>query len=264
MIQTIRPASLLQPRAVLFDFDGTLSLIRSGWMDVMIPMMVEILADLRTGESEADLTLTVEEFVWRLTGKDTIYQMIALAEEVQKRGGTALDPVAYKGRFLDLQTHVIADREDDVRERRCPTDRYLVPGARALLDDLRARGLTMYLTGGTDESSVRAEADLLEVSRYFNGGIYGTTDDPELFTKRMLVQRIVTPIEGPQLLGFGDGFVEIEEVKLAGGVAVGVATDEPACRFVDDWKQDRLIGAGADYIIPNYLCREELLQALFP
>jgi hypothetical protein len=53
----------------------------------------------------------------------------------------------------------------------------------------------------------------------------------------------VTPIEGRQLLG--------------------VATDEPACRFVDDWKQTRLIEAGADYIIPNFLRYEELLQALF-
>src|SRR5262245_20162465 len=98
MIQIIRPATLSHPRAVLFDFDGTLSLIRSGWMDVMIPMMVEILADLRTGESEAELTAVVEEFVWRLTGKDTIYQMIGLAEEVQKRSGTTADPVAYKRR----------------------------------------------------------------------------------------------------------------------------------------------------------------------
>jgi phosphoglycolate phosphatase len=56
MIQTLRPATLSQPRAVLFNFDATLSLIRSGWMDVMIPMMVEILADLRTGESDAQLT----------------------------------------------------------------------------------------------------------------------------------------------------------------------------------------------------------------
>src|SRR4030095_13970422 len=190
-------------------------------------------------------TLVVEEFVWRLTGKDTIYQMITLGEEVQKRGGTALDPVAYKGRFLDLQAHVIADREDDVRGRMCAPDRSLVPGSRALLDDLQARGLTMYLTGGTDASSVKTEAELLDVSRYFNGGIFGTTDDPELFTKRMLVQRIVTPIEGPQLLGFGDGFVEIEEVKLAGGVAVGVATDEPGCRFVDDWEQARADRGGA-------------------
>ncbi|HJW83278.1 MAG TPA: hypothetical protein VJ754_03140 [Anaerolineae bacterium] len=33
-------------RSALFDFDGTLSLIREGWQGVMIPMMVEIL--LRT------------------------------------------------------------------------------------------------------------------------------------------------------------------------------------------------------------------------
>ena len=65
---------------MLFDFDGTLSLIRSGWMNVMVPMMVEILADLKTGESEEQLRAMVEEFVWRLTGKETIYQMIAFAE----------------------------------------------------------------------------------------------------------------------------------------------------------------------------------------
>ena len=30
-------------RAALLDFDGTLSLVRQGWQDVMIPMMVEVL-----------------------------------------------------------------------------------------------------------------------------------------------------------------------------------------------------------------------------
>jgi phosphoglycolate phosphatase len=264
MMQIIRHVILTEPRAVLFDFDGTLSLVRSGWMDVMIPMMVEILGELGTGESEAELTRVVEDFVWRLTGKDTIYQMIALADEVKRRGGNALDPVLYKRRYLDLLSHVIADRIDDLREHRCPTDRYLVPGAREVLEDLQARGLTLYLASGTDEPYMKAEADLLDVTRYFNGGVYGAQDDPELFSKRMLVQRIITRIQGSQLLGFGDGFVEIEEVKLAGGVAVGVATDEPACRFIDDWKQTRLIGAGADYVIPNFLCRQELLQALFP
>jgi len=46
----------------LFDFVGTLSLIRSGWTDVMVPMMVQILLDLRTGEPEARLRGIVEEF----------------------------------------------------------------------------------------------------------------------------------------------------------------------------------------------------------
>ena len=35
----------------------------------------------------------------------------------------------------------------------------------------------------------------------------------------------------------GDGYVEIEEVKLVGGVAVGVASTEPECVTVDEWKR---------------------------
>ena len=88
MVENIRPGvSARDTKVVLFDFDGTLSLIRSGWMNVMVPMMVEILADLNTGESEEQLRGVVEDFVWRLTGKETIYQMIAFAEAVQARGG---------------------------------------------------------------------------------------------------------------------------------------------------------------------------------
>jgi len=46
-------------------------------------------------------------------------------------------------------------------------------------------------------------------------------------------------------------------------VAVGVATAEPECLHVDEWKRKRLASVGADFIIPNYICREELLQTLF-
>ena len=48
----------LRPRPeishVLFDFDGTLSLIRQGWPDVMVPMFVEALPRL-PGETDDDL-----------------------------------------------------------------------------------------------------------------------------------------------------------------------------------------------------------------
>src|SRR3974377_1355936 len=36
-------------RHVLFDFDGTLSLIREGWPEVMVPMMVEVLQATGSG-----------------------------------------------------------------------------------------------------------------------------------------------------------------------------------------------------------------------
>src|SRR5258708_11535164 len=102
MVENITPGvSARNARVVLFDFDGTLSLIRSGWMNVMVPMMVEILLDLRTGETEEQLRSVVEEFVWQLTGKETIYQMIAFADAIQVRGGQPLAPLAYKKMYLD-------------------------------------------------------------------------------------------------------------------------------------------------------------------
>ncbi len=249
---------------MLFDFDGSLSLIRTGWFQVMVPMMVETLAGLGSGESEAELRGVVEDFIWRLTGQDTIYQMIALATEVQRRGGAALDPLAYKKRYLERLWSVIGERVEALRRGACSPDRYLVPGARALLEALRERGFTMYLASGTDEADLREEAGLLNIARYFDG-IHGALDDYTSFSKRILVQRILSApgVGGEQLLGFGDGYVEIEEVKQAGGVTVGVATHEPECLVVDEWKRQRLIGVGADYIIPNYVCGDELMETLF-
>ena len=257
--------SAISAKVALFDFDGTLSLIRSGWMGVMVPMMVEVLAECRTGESDAQLREVVEDFVWRLTGQETIYQMIRLAEEVRARGGLPLDPLVYKHRYLERLWQVIRHRVEELRAGACSPDRYLVPGARAVLEALRGRGLRMYLASGTDEIYMKEEANLLDVARYFDGGVYGALDDYRSFSKRILVERILTLPEtrGVDLLGFGDGYVEIEEVKRVGGVAVGIASDEPDCLAIDEWKRQRLIGAGADYIVPNYLGFDALTRTLF-
>src|SRR5512139_1015067 len=99
MIQILRPgASATHTRVVLFDFDGTVSLIRSGWVDVMVPMMVEVLLETKSGESEEEIRALVMDFVAQLTGKQTVYQMIELADQVSKRGGKPLDPLVYKHR----------------------------------------------------------------------------------------------------------------------------------------------------------------------
>ena len=42
----------------VFDFDGTISVIRSGWADCMIPMMVEHLLNLKTGEVRNENPIT--------------------------------------------------------------------------------------------------------------------------------------------------------------------------------------------------------------
>ncbi|HEX5431535.1 MAG TPA: HAD family hydrolase [Bryobacteraceae bacterium] len=265
MIEKIRSANASGARAVIFDFDGTLSLIRSGWVNVMVPMMVEILLSLKTGESEEELHSVVEEFVWRLTGKETIYQMMEFADHVARRGGVALDPLEYKKMYLDRLWVMIGSRVEELRKGRVSPERYLVPGARGLLELLKERGLRMYLASGTDEVYMKEEARLLDVARYFDGGIYGALDDYKSFSKKILIQRILSQpgVHGAELLGFGDGYVEIEEVKLVGGTAVGVASKEPECREIDPWKRERLIGVGADFIVPNFLLCDELASALF-
>jgi phosphoglycolate phosphatase len=267
MIECLRPGvSARNARVVLFDFDGTISTIRSGWEDVMVPMMVEILLELKTGESEESLRILVEDFVGRLTGKQTMYQMVELANQVELRGGSPPDPLVYKKMYLDLLHAKIAHRLEELRKGEVSPEKYLVPGARRLLESLEARGLTMYLASGTDQQYMREEAGLVDVSKYFCGRVYGALDDYKSFSKKILIQRLIVSAEceGPALLGFGDGYVEIENIKEVGGVAVGVATAEPECREVDDWKRKRLVGVGADFIVPNYLCHDELMAALFP
>ena len=266
MVERLHPGvSARNARVCLFDFDGTISLIRSGWMEVMIPMMVETLAGLDTGEPVEQLRAMVEESVGRLTGKQTIYQMIEFADRVRSYGGKPLDPLEYKRIYLGRLHRKIRHRLDDLAQGASP-EKYLVPGARALLEALRARGLKLYLASGTDQEFMRREARLLDVDRYFDGGIYGALDDYKSFSKKILIQRVIASAEcrGDQFLCFGDGYVEIENVKEVGGIAVGVATDEPACQAVDAWKRRRLTGVGADFIIPNFLCQEQLLASLFP
>jgi phosphoglycolate phosphatase len=266
MVEQLRPGvSAKDARVCLFDFDGTISLIRSGWMDVMVPMMVGILADLKSGETEDQLRTVVEDYIGRLTGKQTMYQMIEFADQITARGGTPLDPLEYKRMYLDLLHEKIRGRLEELRGGGSP-EKYLVPGTRALIEALKERGLKLYLASGTDQEYMRDEAHLLDVDRYFDGGVYGALDDYKSFSKKILIQRLITSSEfrGEEFLCFGDGYVEIENVKEVGGVAVGVASDEPACQVVDQWKRTRLAGVGADFIVPNFLCREQLFASLFP
>ncbi len=267
MIEKVRPAvSAKNARFVLFDFDGTVSLIRSGWVDVMVPMMVEILAELKTGETEAELRPIVVEFVGRLTGKQTMYQMIELARQVELRGGRPLEPLQYKKMYLSKLHDKIRHRIEELRSQTVPPDKYLVPGVLPMIQALHGKGLKMYLASGTDQEYMRDEARLLGVDSYFTGGVHGALDDYKSFSKQILIQRVIAEsgCQGGDFLCFGDGYVEIENVKEVGGVAVGVATAEPECGHVDEWKRKRLLGAGADFIIPNFLCYQELLTVLFP
>ncbi len=251
-------------RHALFDFDGTLSLIREGWQGVMVPMMVEILLQTPRAEDEAAIRTVVREFVIRLTGKQTIYQMIQLAEEVEKRGGRPLDPLAYKRMYLDRLWERIKGRVADLEAGRMQPDDMMVPGGRAMLEALTARGVRCYLASGTDEPYVLHEAELLGLPRYF-AGIYGAHDDYKAHDKRIVIQHIISEnqLSGPEFVAFGDGYVEIEDARSVNGIAVGVATNEAERQGIDEWKRSRLIQAGAQVIVPDFRECGKLVEFLF-
>jgi len=250
-------------RHALFDFDGTISLIREGWQEVMVPMMVEILLQTPRHESEAELHAVVKDFVERLTGKQTIYQMIELCEEVRKRGGDPLAPQVYKRMYHERLMEHIEGRLVALNSSQVPPEEMMVPGARPMLEALRARNVTCYLASGTDEPYVMDEATALGITRYF-AGIYGALDDYQNYSKRMVIERIITEnrLAGSEFVAFGDGFVEIEDTKAVGGIAVGVASNEATRHGINQWKRRRLIQAGADLIVPDFREHERLVTHL--
>ncbi|MFO7637066.1 MAG: haloacid dehalogenase-like hydrolase [Clostridia bacterium] len=251
--------------SVIFDFDGTLSLIRRGWQEIMTPYFTEVLMDTPGTHGFQQENECARDFIDLLTGKQTIYQCIRLNEEVVKRGGEKRDPMVYKDEYNRRLLEKIEYRRKGLLEKTIETRDYLVPGSVGLLESLLAHGMDIYLASGTDHLYVEEEARLLDLAKYFGDRIYGARDDYKLFSKAMVIRRILEEnnIRGDSLAGFGDGYVEIENVKEVGGLAFGVASDEEKMEGVDLWKRDRLIRAGADVIIPDFRNLHEIEALLY-
>lgn len=254
-----------QVRFALFDFDGTLSLIREGWQGVMIPYFVEELLQTPHHESPEQVEAIVRDFVEQLTGKQTIYQCFQLAEEVQKRGGTPKDALTYKHEYLARLWKRIEYRVAGLKSGQIEPDSLLLRGSRPFLQALKARGVQLYLASGTDLVYVRDEAKALQIAPYFEPHIYGALDEYKNFSKQMVIEKLLQEnnLSGPELAVIGDGYVEIENAKKVGGLAVGVASDEVHPGGLDAWKRRRLMRAGADVIIPDYGELETLMAYLF-
>lgn len=262
-IEVIRyPINGFPFKCAIFDFDGTLSLIRQGWQEVMIPYFIEVLE--ACPNIEYDVKEKVTDFVDLLTGKQTIYQCIRLSEEVAKSGGKPLDPAEYKAEYHRRLSDKIKDRIEALRTGKANPDEYIVPGGRTFLSALREKGVSLFLASGTDEPFVREEVELLKLTSFFEPHIYGARTDYKTFSKEMVIKRLLmeNSLVGEQLIGFGDGFVEIENVLAVGGYAVGVATDEVRRCGVNAWKRGRLLQAGACAIIPDFSDPERILRFL--
>jgi phosphoglycolate phosphatase-like HAD superfamily hydrolase len=239
-------------RAVLFDWDGTLSLLREGWADIMCRQMLGILEDSGSRQSSNDRQAAVESIVVGLNGRPSIVQMQAFAELVQEFSGQTIDPVGCLGDYRDRLAELARERYRAIEFGAVAPDAWAVPGARALLESLRATYPIVVLSG-TPLDHVRCEAELLRLSPLVNDWRAPNGDDPA-FNKAQVIDGLLAEhgIDGSQLLGFGDGVVETQEIKRVGGVAVAVASHEPPRRGVNPAKRVQLIRAGADAIIGDF------------
>jgi len=246
----------------LFDFDGTVSLLREGWREIMIPYFSEVLMSVAKNESNEDIIALVTDFVDTLTGKQTIFQCKRLNEEVIKRGGEHFDPYEYKAEYLRRLMSSIKSRHEAIENGEAKPSEHLVPGIEDFLKKLIDAGMKLYLASGTDEIDVISEAKLLKIDHYFSGGIYGARDEISDCSKELVIKQILKEnnIAGLDLISFGDGFVEIELVKDIGGYAVAVANNELERTGINHWKRNKLLSAGADAVIPDFTGYERLYK----
>ena len=241
----------------LFDFDGTISLIRYGWEEVMQELMEEMIAGSRE-KAPRELREEIALYIDESTGILTIYQMQWLEEAVRRWGMNpeVLSAKEYKRIYNErLLEKKVDQRVGSIRDG-ASLQRFLLAGAREFLSKLREQDVRLYLASGTDHVYVEREARLLGMDRIFGERIYGALDDTEEYTKENIIRRLLetelTAGEGAVMLVAGDGPVEIRAARDHGAVALGVASDEEKGQGWNPRKAERLENAGAHILIPDF------------
>ncbi len=251
---------------IVFDFDGTLSTLREGWEDIMAPLMVEVITE---GREDPKVKEEVNRFIEETTGIQTILQMEGLVDMIKKFGyvpsSGIKDAHYYKRLYRERILNLVKKRMEKVKRGEVTPDYYLIKGAKEFLGYLYGKGYVLYLASGTDKDDVIKEAEFLCIARYFTGGIYGSLDNVEEYSKHKVMEEIMrgNRLNGPELLVFGDGPVEMKDARAHGGIAVGVASYEKnKDRRWDLNKIRRLMKAGAQILIPDFAVWKEIVNYL--
>jgi phosphoglycolate phosphatase-like HAD superfamily hydrolase len=268
LLDPYAPARLGRLRQAVFDFDGTLSVLRQGWEGVMAPLMVEcILGEVAGKGTDAELQASVESevagYIDRSTGLLTIRQMDWLVEAVWRYGfSEARTAAEYKALYLQRLKRIVSGRAARLASGEVRPADMMIAGAGEFIAGLASRGVRLYLASGTDHADVLAEAGALGLAHYFNGGIYGALDESEAHDKARLIRRILDEhdLHGDELMVIGDGPVEIREARLHTALALGVASDEVGRSGWNEHKVRRLAEAGADFLISDFSFHQQLLD----
>lgn len=264
-------------KAALFDFDGTLSRLRTGWPQVMVQVLWEYWRAVGLPEGDPERTRQqLLHLVLSTNGMPPLRQMQVFVQTVQDRGGSELDPSECAATYQHRLGQLVQSRYDSLRRGETAPQQWIVPGGREVLAALQRHGLMLFLASGTEYDQVCTEADLLGLLPFFPHGIFAPQGQDVSFAKGRIIDQLLCrqKLRGEELIGFGDGVVETREVKRVSGTAIGLATSEasqipsltqpqttsadlPSFICSDDPtvsdKCQRLLEAGADLILPDYL-----------
>ena len=253
-------------RHALFDFDGTISLLREGWPEIMAPVCVEMICGDTPPTPEIEKA--VHDMIDETTGIQTILQMEILVKMVREHGRVPeekiLDAQGYKKIYIDRLMVPVNARLAKLASGELTIEQVTVRGAHHMLDLLEKRGVNLYVFSGTDRDDVINEAKQVRAARYFEE-IWGAVGSVEDYSKEKVLREIIAQhdLHGNQVMAVGDGPVEIRNVKAERGIAIGVCSNEKTGHGWDDDKRNRLLKAGADILIPDFTEAEKLMDYLF-
>ena len=260
------------PTHIMMDHDGTISVLREGWEDLMVALMLRCIAGPSLTKLGADdkqlLTDKVNQLISQTTGAPTILQMEGLVEMVKREGYVKEEAVktaeAYKTMYLeDLNRHV-EKRIERFQRGELQIDDVTVKGVLNFVHRMKEQGLKLYLASGTDEEYVIKEAEALGYAKHFDGGIHGAKPGGGSAKRKVLNQLVNEEgVEAAQIIVIGDGPSEIREGRKFGAICVGVASDELRRYGINLHKRERLIRAGAHIIIEDFSQLNQLEELLF-
>ena len=241
-------------KAVIFDFDGTLSTIRYGWVPMMYRFFLKYATDGRPLSEEQKAELN--HYTLISGGIQTVVQMMWFVDRIKEYGlnpNANMDPWFYKEAFLAELNDMAHKNRNEIRAGKRSASDYLIKGSVEFLARLQAAGLKTYIASGTEEPDLRCEAEVLGLMPHLTK-VYGSPLNVIRNAKEHCLKCVMEEegFQAHELLFVGDGKLEISIGHANGTLTLGAATDEDSREKMDPVKRDVLIEAGADAIVPNY------------
>ena len=272
-IEIIRPFDGRNLTTVLFDFDGTLSRERDGWVNLMVATCSAAMVQAVPGISVVEAVEWVINDIEKTIGIPTFNQMKRLADEINKRGGSSLSPQRYKDIYNDALVSMVKTTHQKLKNNEIEIENLRIPGAIQLLTELDKifGNNALFLSSGTDIEPVKESVKILGYDNFFEDRIIasGSNGNNSDCPKQMIIEKLIEEqnLQPDQLLTFGDGVPEIEYTQKFGGVCVGVLTPDQSHyelrgQFTIEKKRERLIQAGAHLLVPDFRFPTKLLETV--